>query len=225
MPIRLEMRAGQLSGVYLVVDPTMPAKVLLDRLEEAMAAGVSMVQIWDHWPSGFSEQEQLDLCVQVKSVGVRYGVRVLMNENYRLALVAGLDGVHFDRIPEDWPLVGPALNNYLVGITCGNNLEVVRWAENQQVDYLSFCAMFPSGSVDTCELVNPEMVRKARKLTGMPIFLSGGMNVPNILRLQDLDFQGVAVISGIMSASVVAEAVKEYKEVLNQKFYEKGINK
>ena len=39
------------NGIYLVVDPAMPLMKLLPLLEQVLAAGVSTVQVWDHFPA------------------------------------------------------------------------------------------------------------------------------------------------------------------------------
>lgn len=208
-----------ISGIYLVIDPAMTLDEMMPRLKEALVAGVEVVQIWDHWQDAVSVEQQMSLIAGIREACHGEAVPVLMNENWRLAKAAQLDGVHFDQIPKEWPMIRQQLGaDKLYGITCGNDLSVVRWAENQGLNYLSFCAMFPSPSVATCELVNPEMVRKARELTSLPIFLSGGMNVPNILKLRNIDFQGVAVISGIMSAPSVTDVVHAYKNALKKHF-------
>src|SRR5690606_21445536 len=102
----------------------------------------------------------------------------------------------------------------IIGFTGGNDLERIRWANQNQVDYLSFCAMFPSSSAISCEIVKPSTVLLARQLTRLPLFLSGGINPENLKGLSLLDFQGVAIISGIMSAENPAKKVKNYKAAL-----------
>jgi len=135
---------------------------------------------------------------------------VLMNEDWGLALDAGLDGLHFDRIPENWKEIQPRLQGTLTGITVGNDLDLVRWAHENDLSYISFCSVFPSSSVDTCELVTSESIQRARELTQIPIFLSGGIRPANLHKLGNYSYDGVAVISGVLSAEDPKLAVTDY---------------
>lgn len=125
------------------------------------------------------------------------------------------DGVHFDTIPDNYDEIISEVNrDFIKGVTLGNELDVVRKAEELNFDYLSFCSMFPSQTTDSCEIVRPETVKKCREMTGMPLFLAGGIRPDNVNLLSDLSFQGIAVISGIMSAESPKEALKEYQNQL-----------
>jgi thiamine-phosphate pyrophosphorylase len=207
----------KLQGLYLVLDPAKEEHSLLTSLRQALAGGVGLVQIWNHWPSDFSKKEKLELAKKIKAVAEDFDVPTLINEDLELAVEAGLDGVHFDRIPYDWKEIQPALKDKLTGITVGNDLDLVRWADENDFSYISFCSVFPSSSVDTCELVTPESIQQARKLTSLPIFLSGGIRPENLAQLEIYSYAGVAVISGILGAVDPKLAAEAYLKKLKTK--------
>jgi thiamine-phosphate pyrophosphorylase len=62
--------------------------------------------------------------------------------------------------------------------------------------------------------VDQENIRRARSITRVPIFLSGGIRRENLGRLQHLSFDGIAIISGILNAADPESAVKQYLETL-----------
>lgn len=203
-------------GLYLVVDPAGDTGLMLDKLKQALQGGVEVVQIWNHWPEHFSQADKRKVTGNVIRETREYDVPVLINNEWRMVKDSGIDGVHFDAIPEDIQGIRQETGRpFITGVTCSTDLQVVRKAAELGFDYISFCAMFPSSSVDTCDIVPPETVRKAREITGMPIFLSGGINTQNLERLSGLDFNGLAIISGIMSAESPAEAAAKYKEGMN----------
>lgn len=208
-------------GLYLVLDPSMNRNLLLSRLQEALNAGVQVLQIWNNWPPAFDRNQKKEFIRAVTGMAERYSVPVLINEEWVLVPGSDLAGVHLDNIPEDFSQLRQALPpDAIVGITCGNDLSIVEWAERQQLDYISFCAMFPSSSVDGCEIVAPETVQRARSITGMPLFVSGGIRPENIRLLRDLDISGVAIISGIMNQEVPQEAVTNYTQALKEIIHE-----
>jgi len=205
-----------LSGIYLVVDPTMDQSVLLDKVEQALEGGVGILQIWNRWPVGMQESDKEQLITYILGMAGDYGVPVLVNEAWELLKTTYLDGVHFDAVPDDLDSIKEEIGrDFITGITCGNDLEVIEWAEEQGVDYASFCAMFPSPSVGSCEIVHPETIRDARQITKIPLFLSGGITPEKINdKLAGLDFQGVAVISGILKDEEPKRRVFAYKKAL-----------
>lgn len=200
----------KLEGLYLVLDPSQEEQTLLQKLKKSLQGGINVVQIWNHWNSDWEASQKFNLCRQIKTMAEEFEVPVFMNEDWTLALTADLDGVHFDKIPEYWNQVKNQLENKLIGLTVGNNLDLIQWADQNGVHYISFCSVFRSSSVDTCELVNPENIKKARKITQLPIFLSGGIRPENLHLLDEYSYEGVAVISGILNAKKPEKAVNNY---------------
>lgn len=203
-------------GVYLVLDPGMEKTVLLRKLKEALEGGVRVLQVWNNWPESVGFSAKKDLIHAILEIAAPYSVPVLVNEEWELLKDTPLAGVHFDEIPEDYQRMKAEVGrDFICGITCGNNLEVIRWAEQNRAHYISFCAMFPSPSAGSCEIVSSETVKKARKITQIPFFLSGGITTENLGNLHELDFAGVAVISGILNAPSPKQSASAYIHALN----------
>lgn len=212
------MNNQKLEGIYLVVDPSMDPKMLLDKVEESLEGGVDIIQIWNHWPDGMSDYDKEQLITYLTEKASRFDVPVLINEEWQRLKNTPLDGVHFDAKPENIDQIREEIGRgFTAGITCSNNLEVVKWAAESDFDYISFCAMFPSPSVGSCEIVKPETVKKAREITSMPLFLSGGITPDKVGDLRDLDFNGVAVISGILKHDEPKKQAFNYKQALKEK--------
>lgn len=206
-----------MNGIYLVIDPAMERVQLLDKTREALEGGVAFIQLWNHWPDDFTRGDKEELAEQVLVLANRGDTPVLVNEEWELLKNSGLHGVHFDSIPDNFSQVRREIGReFICGITCSNNLEVVEWADEHRLDYISFCAMFPSPSVESCPIVRPDTVKKARKITNLPLFLSGGLTPENLDTLSDLDYDGIAVISGIMNSDSPRDAVTSFQEVLTK---------
>lgn len=212
------MSDNKLNGLYLVVDLSMDYEVLLEKVEQALEGGVEILQIWNQWPNGMSEYDKEQLITYIIEMADKYDVPVLVNDDWELLQCTDLDGVHFDSKPDDFGRIREEVGrDFIAGVTCSNNLEVISWAEKNDFDYVSFCAMFPSPSVDSCEIVRPDTVRKARQITDMSLFLSGGITPGNIDELSELEFNGVAVISGILKDEMPQERALNYKQSLSNR--------
>lgn len=205
----------KISGeIYLVIDPSMNEKELLKKLSATISADIAAVQIWDNFALSV---DQLDLVEKVCELCHPENVPVLLNNNWRLVNSTSVDGVHFDAIPTDFQKIKKEIgSDCFMGITVNNDLSVVRWAEENDLDYISFCSIFPSVTSNSCELVSFKTIQETRQITSMPIFLAGGIIPENIITLKELDFQGVAVVSGIMSSEEPLIAAQNYLKELKQ---------
>jgi thiamine-phosphate pyrophosphorylase len=202
------------NGVYLVIDPSMKQQQLFERLASVLKEKICAVQIWDHFINEEVKQEIIpSVCGMCKAVNVP----VLINNEWTLLKQFPLDGVHFDVLPANLEEIRKEVGrDFIAGVTVNNSLDVVVSAEENKLDYISFCSVFPSSTSNSCERVTFDTIRQARSITSMPIFLAGGMRLENISKLQGLDFDGVAVISGIMQAEDPAQATKQYNQLLKK---------
>lgn len=204
-------------GLYLIVDPSIPKNILFAKLASALAGGVNIVQIWNHWPDNVDKDQ---LISDIVTICHQHHVPVLINEDWNLLIKhPELDGIHFDQVPPDYHLnMQLTGRDIITGITCGNDLKKIIWAIADRLDYLSFCSMFPSASAGSCEIVIPSVIQKTRLLTDQPIFIAGGLNPENIVSLSgSLSFDGVAVVGGIMNAENPETAARSYLHALQNK--------
>lgn len=199
-------------GLYLVIDPSLNLHILLNKIEAALKGGIDVLQIWNHWNE---EDDKQKIVLAITALSHCYCVPVIINENIELLTNTDLDGIHLDSIPNNFSEIKAQLkSDAIIGITCGNDISTIKWAIEHQLNYISFCSVFPSSSVLTCDLVNKEIIRQARALTNMPIFLAGGIDLTNIHQLKETQMDGVAVVSGIMSAENTEERTKQYQQTL-----------
>jgi thiamine-phosphate pyrophosphorylase len=198
-------------GLYLVVDPQPGITHVLPKINAALKGGANIIQIWNNW---HKDQSQPKFIKQVCHLAHQFNVPVLINENWALLKTLPLDGVHFDAAPENWNQIKVEIDRpFLSGLTCGNDFSPINWAIKNQFDYISFCSMFPSSTANSCELIKPETVSNARRLTSMPIFVAGGITRETIPKLYALGINGIAIVSAIMKAEDPEIAARNFKEL------------
>jgi thiamine-phosphate pyrophosphorylase len=199
-------------GLYLVVDPAVEIQVLLPKIEQAIEGGITVLQVWNHWNPHTDKEAVVNAICRVAHA---QNVPVLINDEWSLLQTTSLDGVHFDALPHNLGLIRQSvLRPFLLGITCGNDLGRIEWANSNGCDYVSFCAMFPSASAGTCELVSIDTVRQARAMTSLPIFLAGGITQQNLQQLSGTGMNGVALIAAVMNADDPKRAAKNFVDEL-----------
>ena len=203
------------SGIYLVIDPSMEEAILTDKLICILKEKIVAVQLWDN----FRENENITAFIQkICALCHAENVPVLINNKWEYLISTSLDGIHFDHIPPNYDTIRAQVNRpFISGLTCGNDLQPVQWAASNGLDYISFCSMFPSATANSCELVNHSAIQTAKTIFRHPVFLAGGIRPENINKLKELDYTGIAVISGIMSSDNPAESIRKYYEHLKIK--------
>lgn len=202
------------SGIYLIIDPSMDEEILLSKLNLIVKEKIAAVQIWDN----FKENQNIEeLLLRIYEKTSSHKIPLLINNRWEYLKQIPLDGIHFDETPENFNEIKKEINrNFIVGITCNNELPTIKCAEEHQFDYISFCSMFPSKTANSCELVNFETVQKAKSIFSGKIFLAGGIDLNNIKNLDELNYDGIAVVSGIMSAENPSETIKKYHQKIKK---------
>ncbi|SHG50877.1 thiamine-phosphate diphosphorylase [Salegentibacter echinorum] len=201
-------------GIYLVIDPAMEADQILSQLTQIKEEEIAALQIWDNpkiktWDKALL-QAIIDLFSSTKTP-------VLINNQWELCQEMNFDGIHFDMLPENISRVEQNLDRLLLkGLTLENDLSYVKNAEHLGFDYFSFCSLFPSSTVDNCEIVRWKSIEKCRSLTQLPIYLAGGINLEKIELLKSLPFDGIAMVSSIMNAKNPQKILRKYNNLLKE---------
>lgn len=202
------------SGVYLVVDPSYGEEKVMRVVQESMEGGLDVLQLWASWKD---DAAAIDLGKKLAKLAEQYSVPFVVNNDLEVALKIGSDGVHIDGTEPSPSLIRKRFgDDGIVGVTCSTSMEKVLWADNEKVDYISFCSMYPSPSVNECDIVPMRMVSEARRKISIPIFASGGINLTNAHEIIDAGGDGVAVISTIMTSKNPKQTTQQLKEIVTK---------
>ena len=202
------------SGIYLIIDPSMDEGILFSKLDLIVKEKIAAVQIWDNFKD---QQDAEELLLKIHKKTSLHNIPLIINNRWEYLNKIPLDGIHFDEIPENLYEIKKEINrNFIVGITCNNELLTIEYAERYHFDYISFCSMYPSKTANSCELVNFETVQQAKSIFSGKIFLAGGIDLNNIKNLEELNYDGIAVVSGIMSAENPSETIENYHQKIKK---------
>ena len=200
---------GSLSGLYVILDPSVcPDRSLTDVLKEAATAGARLFQYRN---KSASMKEAYAEALVLRHVTLDAGVTFIVNDRCDLALAVDADGVHLGQgdLPLDMArkVMGP---EKLIGIST-HNPDQVREAPAGKPDYLGFGPIFKPGSKhDHDPVVGLEGLRAMRRLTSLPVFAIGGIQVDQAGEVMRAGANGVAVISAILKAPDISHAVKAF---------------
>lgn len=202
-------RLHSLSGLYIILDPSVcPEHRLVEVLTTAAEAGVVLFQYRN---KRAAMKDAYTEALALRQAAAKADVLFIVNDRCDLALAVDADGVHLGQ--EDLPLdlarkvMGP---DKLIGIST-HNPDQVREAATGRPDYLGFGPIFKPGSKqDHDPVVGLEGLRAIRRLTSLPVFAIGGIQIDQVGEVMHAGANGVAVISAILKAPDISYAVKAF---------------
>ncbi|WP_028102216.1 thiamine phosphate synthase [Pseudoduganella violaceinigra] len=201
-----------MQGLYLVTPNWDDTEQLLAVTEQALRAGVALLQYRHKEASPALRREQggalRELCHQ-------YSVPFLVNDHVALCRELGADGVHLGGT--DAPLaevratLGP---NKLIGASCYGELARAQAAQAAGASYVAFGGFYPSKVKQYAVSTEPAILRHAREAIGVPLCVIGGMTPQNAAPLVAEGAQLVAAITSVYMAEDVAAAVREFRSII-----------
>ena len=146
------------------------------------------------------------------------GVPFIVNNRLDIALAVGADGVHVGQ--SDLPaavarkLIGAGK---ILGVSATTLDEAVR-AEEDGADYIGLGPIFEARGTkpDAGQPLGLDLIRAARERCALPIVAIGGINGSNICDVFEAGADCAAIISAIVSAPDIADAVRRLKELVNE---------
>ena len=207
--------------VYAVTDRTWTGeKTLACQLEEALQAGVTLVQLRE---KEMDDKAFLEEARQIKALTDSYGVPLIINDNVKVALDCDAAGVHIGQDDMDAAdvrrLLGP---EKILGETA-KTVEQARRAEKAGADYLGSGAVFGSSTKREALPMTMERLKEITDSVSIPVVAIGGITKDNISMFEGTGVDGVALVSAIFGQRDIAEATKDMKE-RSRKVVESGKN-
>ena len=196
--------------LYAVTDRAWTGKQSLDeQVEEALQGGVTLVQLRE---KRLSKEQLIEEARRITALCHRYGVPLIVNDDYEAALAAGADGVHVGI--EDTPVAAiraRAGKDFIIGATA-KTVEQAQRAEREGADYLGVGAVFPSPTKRNAIRITNKQLRTICASVTIPAVAIGGITQKNVASLKGSDMAGIAVVSAIFGADNILAAARSLKE-------------
>ena len=201
-------------ALYLVTDRGLAlGRDIESVVLQAVKGGVTLVQLRE---KDIDTREFIALGLRLKAALAGSGVPLLINDRVDVALAVDADGVHIGQ--SDMPygiarrLLGP---DKIIGLSVETMDEVIQ-ANGLDVDYVAVSPVFSTHTkTDTLTPFGYDGLEKACRLTKHPICGIGGMNADTVGRAIACGADGVAVVSGIVSAPDPCAASKNLKSIID----------
>ena len=194
-------------SIYLVTDEAcLHGRPLLKCVEEALAAGVTLVQYRAKAVDGGVLYAE---ACRLKELCDKYNVPLIINDRLDIALAVGAAGVHLGQ--DDLPcavarrLVG---EDFIIGVSAHNPAEAVQ-AVSEGADYLGCGAVFGTATKHDVAKLGLENLRSIRKAVTVPMVGIGGITADNYAEVLATGEDGAAIVSGILAQDNIGAVVKK----------------
>ena len=194
-------------SIYLVTDEAcLHGRPLLECVEEALAAGVTLVQYRAKAADGGVLYAE---ACRLKELCDKYNVPLIINDRLDIALAVGAAGVHLWQ--DDLPcavarrLLG---EDYIIGVSAHNPAEAVQ-AVSEGADYLGCGAVFGTATKHDVAKLGLENLRAIRKAVAVPMVGIGGITADNYAEVLATGADGAAIVSGILAQDDIGAVVKK----------------
>lgn len=198
--------------LYLVTDDQQDLATLTSVVAQAVAGGVTMVQVREKHGDvrAFIERAQA-----VKDILRGTGVPLIINDRVDVALAVDADGVHLGQ--SDMPavlarqLIG---EDKLLGLSIENEQQLIE-AESLPLDYLGLSAIFTTPTkTDIKKAWGIDGLAMAIAQSSYPIVAIGGINAANLEAVVETGVDGIALVSAICHADSPRDAAAVLRQQL-----------
>ncbi len=194
----------------LITDPAVPD--LVTKVEAALSAGVNMVQLRGHQLQAI---ELYRLALALHPLCQRYQAAFIVNDRIDVGLAAGADG--FQLGMRSLPLAAARLvigEAYLLGASVHSCEQAL--AAAGEADFLLAGTIFPSATHPGEPPCGTGLLSKIKQLLPTyPLLAVGGITSTNAGEAMQAGADGIAVITALLSAANVEQAVSELGAAIN----------
>ncbi len=185
--------------LYAVTDRSwLRGMTLAEQAEQALAGGITLMQLRE---KELDEATFLREARDIAKLCHRYSVPLLINDSVDIALQSGADGVHLGQSDLDAAaarrLLGPDM---IIGVTAKTTEQALQ-AQSAGADYLGCGAVFGTSTKKDTRPMSRETLQAICRAVAIPVVAIGGINRSNLPELAGTGIRGVAVVSGIFSAT------------------------
>jgi thiamine-phosphate pyrophosphorylase len=196
--------------VYLVTDQaSLRERPLTDVVLAAVQGGVTCVQLRE---KDRCTRDFVALALALKALLAPFKVPLVINDRIDVALACGAHGVHLGQ--SDMPVGLARLQlpaDVFIGLSV-ENLDDVRRAASQPVDYLGVSPIHPTPTkTDTAPPWGLAGLRQVRAMTRLPLVAIGGIHLTEAAAVLQAGADGLALVSAVCSADDPRSAARAFR--------------
>ncbi len=180
--------------------------LLWEAVEAALEGGATIVQLREKEMNRMAFREE---AIEILDICRKFGVPLIIDDDVRLAVEIGADGVHLGQTDMACEVARQILGpDKIIGVTAKTPEQAIA-AEKAGADYLGSGAVFATETKLGAKLMSLDTLKAITASVNIPVVAIGGITAENIRMLKGTGIAGVAVAGGIFSKDDVGEAAEE----------------
>lgn len=180
---------------------------LVDVVGAAVQGGVTMVQLREKTAT---TREFLEEARALKALLAPHGVPLIINDRVDIALAVDAEGIHVGQ--KDMPVaqVRALAPGRIIGLSITNAMQMAG-DDTQLCDYLGVGPLYlQQTKPDASTPLGVEGFAKLRAMTNKPVIAIGGLKTDNSAPVLGAGANGLAIVSGIVSAGDPKAAAAQF---------------
>ena len=130
-----------------------------------------------------SFKKKLIIGKKIKKICKKFNTKFLINDDVYLAKKLETDGCHLGQKDMNILKARKLIGKKIIGITCHNSIKLVNAAIKNKTDYIALGAFNSSKTKKVKYKASIGLLKKAKKMTKIPIVAIGGINSKNYKKL------------------------------------------
>lgn len=204
-------------NIYAITDrECLKGKDIKLQVELAIQGGATIIQLRE---KNISTEELAKIAAELVTVCHKQGVKLIVNDDWKAALMSGADGVHVGL--EDTSVAEIRANtsaDFIIGATA-KTVEQAKKAQAEGADYIGVGAVFPSPTKTNAVRITSDELREICRSVSIPAVAIGGITKENVWELRGCGNMGIAVVSAVFGADNPYTAAKELSEIWRRVYH------
>jgi thiamine-phosphate pyrophosphorylase len=147
-------------------------------------------------------QTQLNESVQLQQLCLKHHTLFIINDDINLAKKISADGVHLGKNDGSIQQAREQLEvNAVIGVSCYNDIDLAKSAQNQGANYVAFGALFPSATKPDASRCALDVITQAKQILNIPIVGIGGIDFDNQQQVFNAGCNSVAMINALFQST------------------------
>ena len=174
------MKFNRKKFLYLISPPKINKSFYADLIEVLKQKKVSFFQLR---LKGESFKKRLLIGKRIQKICKNFKVKLLINDDVYLTKKLNADGCHLGQKDMNILKARKIIRNKIIGITCHNSIRLAKIAIKNRASYIAFGAFQSTKTKKVKYKASTDLLKKARKITKIPIVAIGGINSNNYKKL------------------------------------------
>ena len=187
---------NKLCGLYALTNPEAFAKYGCEEtIRQLINGGARIIQYRDKTSASETGRK---IATQIKKLCSKAAVIFIVNDDIELALAVAADGVHLGKKDAEVETARRLLGeDKIIGVSCYNQIDLARNAEQAGANYVAFGSFYPSVTKPDAVTVDTKLLTQARQELSIPICAIGGITGNNAQTLINAGADMLAVITDL----------------------------